>query len=662
MLKVLIVLAFLALSMTCDARTDSLQIQMEETIEDLLEEPGEETDNSDLYELIEYYINNPVNLNNASLEELSALPYSDLSIANQIIEYRKKYGVIYSKNELYSISAIPQETVQKILPFITVPDTLLNNKLPEKNELSYISLQLRNRILDDLQQRKGFQDHKYEGSPYKIYNRVKANYSENICLGILTDKDAGELSYYDFYSGYINLSGWQGFKNIILGDYLLEFGQGLALWSPYGISKGPDAVYSVKKKSGKLKPYKSSSENNFFRGAGVEYEWEHLCIAGFYSRNLVDANIDTNSGFVTSTPMDGLNRTETELSKRKTLLETAYGVSVDYDIFESLSVGFLNFSSIFNRSFYSSNIYDINGSKFNYYSTYIDLYLTNFNVFGEYSFNGKSLASINGLRFSPSPEFSYTLLLRNYPRNYINLHGFGFGERSGAAKNEFGIYNGFRWRTTLGVLNFYFDQFKFPFATTENPLPSEGNEFLVNFSSRLSKNIEINTRIKHENKEVTVILDRQDQLVKRERQSYRIEFIYSLSDKVRLKTRAEYSKYYIKNIHLSDEGYLVFEDVRIQPSKNLIIYGRAIFFQTDSFNTAIYEYENDLTGILSNIGLYGEGVRFYLVIRYELLMKLSISFKYSETYKPKEKSIGTGYQEIDGNLDNRIGVQLDINF
>jgi hypothetical protein len=662
MSALVIVFIFLALSITCSAQSDSLQIQTEETIEDLLEEPDEGTDNSDLYELIEHYLNNPLNLNKASLAELSALPYSDLSTANLIIEHRNKYGVIFSKNELYSISAIPEKVVQKILPFITVSDSSSSNKSPKKNDLSNFTLQMRSRILNDLQRRRGFEAHKYEGSPYKIYNRLKASYSENIGLGILTDKDAGEYSYYDFYSGYLKLSDWYGFKNIIMGDYLVEFGQGLALWSPYGLSKGTDAVYAVKKQSGKLKPYSSASENNFFRGAGTEYIWEHIMIAGFYSSNLVDANIDSISGMVTSTPLDGLHRTNTESAKRKSIREISYGAIMEYNISGSLSTGILYYTSLFNRSFYSSDIHDINGNKFKYYSIYLDLYIKYFNVFGEYSFSGNSVASINGLHFSPSPIFSYTLIIRNYPPNYINLHGYGFGERSGATQNEFGIYNGFRWRTSLGILNFYYDQFKFPYATTDNPLPSEGNEFMVNFSSRLSKKLEANTRIKHENKEVTISVDRRDHLVRRIKQSYRFELIYTLSDYIRFKSRAEYSNYYIRDTHLSSEGYLFFEDVRIQPVNNLFIYGRAIFFQTDSYNSTIYEYENDLTGILSTTGLSGEGVRFYFVIKYGLFKRINLSFKYSETYKPKETSIGTGYQEIEGNLDNRIGLQLDINF
>lgn len=459
----------------CFAQSDSLQLETEQTVEDILEEPGEESDNSDLYEQIEYYIEHPVNLNTASLEELSALPYIDLSIAKLIIDHRKKYGVFFSQNELYSISLIPQDVVKNILPFVTVIKETQENYPTEKYFLSGVSMKMRSRFLNDLQQRRGFKENKFVGSPYKIYNRISTNYSDNISAGFLSEKDPGENSLSDFSSAYINISNWMNFKNIIAGDFLVKFGQGLALWSPYGFSKGSDAVYSVKKNAGSVVPYSSATENSFFRGAAIEYEWEHTKFTGFISKNSLDANIDSVSGFITSTPVDGFHRTTTEIGKRKSALETIYGISIKSDVSDLLSLGFLYYNSNFDHSFLPTDLFDIKGANFNYYSSCYDLFLSNFNIFGEAAFNGTSVASFNGLKFSPSPEFVYTLSVRSYPRNYINLHGFGFGERSGAAQNEFGIYNGFRWRTSMGILNFYFDQFKFPYATYDNPLPSEGN-------------------------------------------------------------------------------------------------------------------------------------------------------------------------------------------
>ena len=106
---------------------------------------------------------------------------------------------------------------------------------------------------------------------------------------------------------------------------------------------------------------------------------------------------------------------------------------------------------------------------------------------------------------------------------------------------------------------------------------------------------------------------------------------------------------------------MIFQDIRFSPTNSFNLYGRVIFFKTDSFNSAIYEYENNLTGVLSNIPLFGEGIRWYVLMRYKLFRFMALSFKYSETYKPGEESLGTGFNEIPLNLSNVLGLQLDLN-
>ena len=64
----------------------------------------------------------------------------------------------------------------------------------------------------------------------------------------------------DFSSYHLALYNLGIINKLVLGDYLLEFGQGLVLWSPYGLSKGADAVYPIKKRNNIIKPYTSSTD------------------------------------------------------------------------------------------------------------------------------------------------------------------------------------------------------------------------------------------------------------------------------------------------------------------------------------------------------------------------------------------------------------------
>jgi len=171
----------------------------------------------------------------------------------------------------------------------------------------------------------------------------------------------------------------------------------------------------------------------------------------------------------------------------------------------------------------------------------------------------------------------------------------------------------------------------------------------------------LRARYKYENKDVTESIDNSKQVVKRLRQVIRGEIIYSISNRIRLKGRFEYNSFRISKTDEKENGYLIFQDVRYSPADNFNLYGRIIFFKTDSFNSAIYEYENNLTGVLTNIALFGQGIRWYLLVRYKPAKIFTLSAKYTETYKPSEVSLGSGDNSISGNTDNTISLQLDFN-
>ena len=646
------------------SQTDTNYIITEEILNELLEESQDEEISSDLYDLLEDLMQNPIDINTAGINELQRIPYIDFSVAEQILNHRNKYGLFFSASELYSIRGIPVDIVKKITPFViasgqsvTPKDESLLNSLFSNSKIYY-----RSRLKNDLQIRKGFAENKFAGSKYNIYNRLQVRYDNNYQFGILTDKDAGEKYFNEFTSAHFFAKDLGYFKNLVVGDYYLEFGQGLALWNAYGFSKGADAVYPVKKSERKIVPYTSSSENNFLRGAAGTIDLDPLSVSLFYSRNKFDANIDELTNEITSTPLDGLHRTETEINKRKTGEETLIGGRIDFLKEDLFRIGILHYQSVFNHPFHPSSVYDIEGDKFNYTSAAYDIFFANINFFGETVYNGTSVASINNLQFSLDRNLQFVSSIRSYPRNYVNLHGFSFGERSGAVQNEFGIYNGLKWRLPFGILNLYYDQFKFPYAGFDNPLPADGNEFFAELTSKPFSKVETKVRYKKERKELEYKIKDENSIAERNRENFRVEITYEISRSIRWKSRFEYNIFSVKDAKLNENGFLFFQDLRFVPAQNLNIYGRIVFFKTNSFNSAIYEYENDLTGVLTNIAMYGEGIRLYFLLRYKVLSYLALSCKYSETYKPKEKTLGSGDSEIKGNLDNRINLQLDLSF
>lgn len=658
-----ILIIFLAFQGKELAQTDTLLIDKDEVIENLLEETDEETDNSELYDRIEEMLDNQIELNAADIIQLLTVPYMDLASASAIVEHRSFYGNFYSVQELFMVEKLDKNLVSRIIPFLKVDKVDLSTYKREYSTFEdfvyYSRIQLRTRYQTDLQTRRGFLVNKYEGAKFRSYSRLVYNFSDKFSASFVADKDPGEKSLTDFYSFSFALNELFFFDKLIIGDYLVEFGQGLALWSPYSFSKGADIVSPLQRRDKNLIQYRSTDENRFFRGVAASFNYPGLRLSLFYSKNKFDANIDSIAGYISSNPLDGYHRTETELNRKNKGEELFAGGRLDYNIFKNFSIGLLYFHSEFNYPFVKkSSIYDLEGKNFNYYSTAYSYINSFMKITGEFAYNGLSVASINTVQFAVSNSLTLVNSIRNYPRNFTTLHGSAFGERAGVTQNEFGLYNGIIWKSPIGRIGFYYDQFKFPFSFSRTAMPSKGYEYYFDLTTKVSRQAEVYFRAKKELREVNVDDGSKIVLSERNRENIRADFVFNLPRSIRLKNRFELSFY---DIELTgyEKGFLTYQDVRAVFSELITVYGRIIFFKTDSYNSAVYEFENDLIGVLSNLPMYGEGIRYYFLLRITPIKKLSISMKYSETYKPNLKSLSSGDSEIYNNIDNRFSLQLD---
>ncbi|MCB0748881.1 MAG: hypothetical protein KDC90_15585, partial [Ignavibacteriae bacterium] len=178
--------------------------------------------------------------------------------------------------------------------------------------------------------------------------------------------------------------------------------------------------------------------------------------------------------------------------------------------------------------------------------------------------------------------------------------------------------------------------------------------------NKLARNVKLNLKVKDEIKEIFVSENFRQIIGSTEKLNIRGTLDYNFSKSIFGKSRIEYVKFNEQN--KLEEGYLLFQDVKFKFSDYFALTSRIIFFQTESYNSRIYEFENDLRGVLSNSPLFGEGLRFYLLFNFKPTNNFYIYLKYSETYKPNIKGSGSGYAEINGNLDNKISAQFDYRF
>jgi len=632
-------------------------VTVEYILDNILDEATIEKEDSQLYDLIEQLLENPVNINTASETELMSIPFMDIESADNIINYRKKHGKFFSTSEVKMIDGLSSVLSKTLKYFVVVKPPSAGSATPF---IGLYSLKFRSRFIQDMQDRKGFIDTIYSGSATKAYNRVKFQVNPKISMGGLIEKDAGEMSYWDFYSAHVLIRDIIPSTQIIFGDYTIEFGQGLSMWSPYSFSKSSDATNTVIKRSRNISPYTSSGESNFLRGAAVNTKIRDLSITAFYSSLSLDAVLYPGSIF-SAINNNGFHRTASELLNVNSIRDKTYGANLSYNFFNKVNLGVLYYQKSFDHTFQPKNYSSIDSNKFEFASISYDASIKNIFIIGELSYFHDSFASINTIQIALVKNFIITAIVRNYPKDYFSFYANGFGEKS-TTNNEFGIYTGFKWKTGFGEINFYLDQFKFPKPSAYLPLPSDGDELSLSYAKRFSNGIHIYIRYFDERKEIQEIVEQENLMVSQKLQKIRGEVTLQVNRSLRLRSRLELLYLSQDQTSKSETGFLLFQDIQLRLPIDLTLYGRVIFFQTDSYASRIYEFENDLTGVMNNQALFGTGMRWYLLLRYRLMKVLQLSLKYSELYKPNEKFLGSGYNLIPGNLDNRISLQIDLSF
>lgn len=690
-LTAIFILPALAFAQADSLRGDTVEVQDNNNIEMLIENETQDSEDSELLDRLQALQDNPVDINTANADELQTIPYIDAILANKIIEYRLKNTKYYSVIELHYVDGIDDELYEKIKRFVIVKSSKVDFTKDEfgvvqkirninKGFWSGLKIEARSRFSNELQPSEGFldtSDGKYLGSRPKLYNRLIARYytkGYKFSGSILAEKDPGEQKFADHIGGYIEMKAPLLLNQILLGDYTLEFGQGITLWGSYSFSKGSEAVSGIKKKGSDINSYSSVNEVQYFRGVAGKIKlptsFGDFSLYGFYSNNNIDASIDT-LGQLSSLYEDGYHRTESEVNRGNSGQEKLIGGRLQYDTktFGTTKLGLTYYRSEYNKPFKYKSLYDFSGTESNALGVDYDIVFKNLNFFGEWARSYTDVVGgLAGVKFLFFKQADVIFLVRNYPKNFIMLHSYGFGEQSGTSQNEFGIYSGIRFKVAkLVTVNAYFDQYKFPYATFFNPVPTSGNDFLLYAEWNLTRNLKLITRYKNESKEDVVDIVNQygleeERIYPREQTNYRIQLDYDIFKTFRVRSRFEYVFVNYESYLTSQKGILFFSDFRVKPLRNLILDGRFIVYQTDSYDSRIYEFENEINGVVSNQGLYGKGRRWYLLLKYKPLNFLELSAKYAETIYEGAKSIGSGNDEILGDTKNRFSFQLEIKF
>ena len=652
----------------------------------------EELDLTNVVEQLNYYFDHPLNLNNADMEALQDLSLLSEIQINDLLLHIKLFGKFISIYEIQGLEYWDMQTIRLVLPFVKVDDKLDQLHVGLKEAFKQGKFEAFLRYQRIAEHKSGYDNvddsikenssKYYHGNPDRYYARFRFKYRTNLSIGITAEKDPGEEFFtgnrrdgFDFYSAHAFYKGGKYLRSVALGDYQVQIGQGLNLWSGYAFGKSADAT-NIKKTANSLKPYTSVDEARFMRGAAIQVGYKRFSLTAFASYKQVDGSIATAADslqdselLVESINYNGLHRTNSEIGKRHTLNESIFGANFQYKT-RSFQVGlaavYQGYDKPFAKDTFAYNQFDFRGESTIGISADYSWVFRNFNFFGEVSTSTHSggFANLHGVLFSLDRRASMSLVYRNYQRNYETFYNNGLAEGS-ETQNESGLYAGLKLNLTKSfTVNSYIDVFKFPWMKYQVDGPSKGHEFLIQPTYRPSRKLEIYLRFREQNKQrnsrVTIGgITPLENVIQR---NYRLNISYQVSESIRLKSRIEYVTLNRASTG-KEEGFILTQDLIFRPKSFPIdIALRYALFDTDSYDTRIYTYENNALYVFSSPSYYYQGSRAYAMVRWTFLRRFDLWARYGVSIFNNRTSLGSGSEEIKGNTKTDITLQLRIKF
>ena len=597
-----------------------------------------------LHELAE----NPVKLNSSMEDEISRLFFlSDFQV-KALADYAHSSGRIVSVFELATIPGFDKETVEMMIPFIT---------LDYKPVVNSDSVRWRNILISNYSTKPGKFDTSSLGSMCRSLTKYKFS-AGGFSGGFTMEKDPGEKFFSgnpplpDFFSAHIAYNGIGLIRKIIVGDIAARFGQGTNINTGIrrGISLTSPGYMSA---SNEIKPYTSTDENNFFRGVAAEFSVKNLELSVFYSKKYSDATIASSPGtsneYIENFYLAGIHNTPSLLHKKDAISELAYGINLSYN-FNNMKAGLVwsenKFSLPVNLTTGEpENVFDFAGNRNNIYTIYYNRIIKRVLLYGELSANkNKKFAVVQGMSFRPSDRLTINFLFRNYNSGYTAFHGKGPGTGT-ATVNENGILGNFTFEAARHLfISGGCDIQKSSWLKYRISAPSYGvrKEIKLRFlpTEKLTIDASYNYRFSMVDIADTQGIPDQEKIITR---SLKVYVRYSFYDNLTLGTRID-NKFVDP---AGSRGMIMFQELSYSFRQvPVTLWVRYCLFNTDDWNSRIYTYENDLLYSFSIPALAGEGSRSYIIARWKIGDFAELRIKYGMTSLVINGSSGENTDEI----------------
>lgn len=685
------------------AQNDTVNSKNNEQVDELINQniemlseqlDSEDGDLSNLTDVWNYYRKNPINLNKTQREELMELQLlTDIQI-NNLFKHRAKNGNLISIYELQSIDGFDLITIKKILPFVYVSDQFNSAHFSAREMFKDGKHEFVVRFQRVLEKQAGYfvpdsatktdkPNSYYLGDPNRLFARYRFQYNNNVSFALSGEKDAGEEFFkgtqkqgFDFYSGHIAIRNIRFVKTLVIGDYQATFGQGLTIWQGFAFGKSASPM-NVKRYGYGIKPYYSFDENRFFRGAAGTFKIKRFELTGMVSYKKIDANATTVDTLgngeldvvgVSSLETGGLHNTTSLVQDKGTITQTVLGANAAYN-YKSLHIGVtaqnMNLSAELQKAPALYNQFDFQG-KHNFVGGLDYNYvIKNVNLFGEYAMSKNSgTAFCQGMIVALDPKLTFSAHYRNFDKKFQNLFGNAISENT-LPQNEQSLYIGMEAKLLKSMtLSVYMDQYRFPWLKFGVSAPSGGKDIFAQLNYTPTKKIDMYVRFRHRTKlENSDVDNAYDYVMPYAQENYRYNLSAQITADIKIKSRIEYV--HVNKEQQPDENGVAFVQDLIYKNMKLpfTLTLRYAVFDTKSYDSRVYAYENDVLYSYSVPALYYKGQRAYILVNWDISRNFEIWVRVAQSIYDNKTVLQEGsLNQINANHKTELKLQARLKF
>lgn len=641
--------ALLSSPLTAVYSQNSTEDEWESVLETLLSDEELTADAleelSDIYESLHAM---PLNINTATRDELSMLPFLTDRQIEDIHAYIYMHGPMLTLGELQLTGSLDYTTRQFLRHFVyagPVP--------PEKEKLK-LSDVLRNgrsevtfRMDIPLYLRDGFRKGTYLGGRLSHNLLWSFNWHNRIRFGISADKDAGERGY-DFWSPYLFLKDMGALRELALGNFKAQFGQGLLLGGGFSVGKSM-ALSSMSRQSQGLRPHSSTQEYGYLRGGGAAVGWSHTTFTLLAAYTPLDATIKGDT-VIGSIKEDGYHRTQLELSKKHNASLRTLAANVRYS-YRGLKFGVTAMTESLSLPYKGR-------SRFSGVSADCSLNRSRYSLQAEFSLLDSKPALIASQTFRLGSGWSMNAVVRHYSPEYLSLHSNAMSE--GGVQNETGLLTGFVHNGHDFKVSGYADLFRHPEPRYGASAPSNGMDLRLEADWRVGRRdaLYATARFKAKQKDCKYTGQLEYCLTGR----YRLRWTHDCHSGAQLRTQLFYVRYDFIAEPITN-GYAITQNYsRSLLKEKLDLNLTAATFYTQSYDCRVSVYESGLRYSYNFISLYGKGGRVAATVKYRIGESMQLNLKAGGTYYLDRDEISSARQRIASNHKEDISLQFIAKF